>query len=799
MLRLRLIIICVLLTATEARADDADAIRFNRDIRPILSDKCFACHGPDSGHRQADLRLDVAESALVDRGGYAAVVPGDMAASELIARITSEDAELRMPPAESGKELSPEEIALLTRWIEVGAKYELHWSLAPLTKPEVPAVDATLVSSLDADAAAIDAFIIDRLRHEELEPSLIADPVSLIRRLSFDLTGLPPARADVERFVADPSDTEYLRLVEQYLASPHYGERMAVYWLDLVRFSDTVGYHGDQDHQIAPYRDYVIHAFMTNMPFDQFTTEQLAGDLLEEPTTDQLIATGYNRLLQTSHEGGVQPREYLAKYSADRVRNLGGVWLGATTGCCECHDHKFDPYTQRDFYSLEAFFADIDEERTFSGGDSVPTKREPEMDVQSPLIRYRVDVATARLTEVQSQLAALTADPTTNADQIASLQTEQAAIEREREKLAAVIQRTMITQAVEPRTIRVLPRGNWLDETGEIVEPNTPGSLPPCDGDGRRRTRLDLARWLTSPEQPQTPKVFVNRLWYLFFGNGLSRSLDDAGNQGEWPSHPELLDWLAAEFRDGWDMKKMVRMIVLSRTYRLSSQATAAQHERDPLNRLFSHQNTWRLPAEFIRDNALAVSGLLVDQLGGYESRPYQPEGYYAELNFPMRTYAADRDRQQYRRGVYMHWQRTYLHPMLRAFDAPTREECTARRAQSNTPSAALVLLNDPSFVEAARSLAARVLREGGDDDAARLDWLWSEVLSRQPDVFEVGVIQTLLAQSRDRVAADPASAEGILSVGLAPVPDDVDHRELAAWTAVTRALLNVGEGITRP
>ncbi len=782
-------------------ADDAStvAIQFNRDIRPILSDKCFACHGPDAAHREADLRLDVSESALLDRGGYAAIVSGDIDASELVARIVSEDESIHMPPADSGKELSDEEIHLLTRWIEEGAEYELHWSLAPLERPAVPEVDPQLLSSISESSADIDAFIVSRMVEQGLEPSPIADPVTLIRRLSFDLTGLPPSREDVERFVADPSDAEYQRLVYQYLDSPQYGERMAVYWLDLVRFADTVGYHGDQDHRIAPYRDYVIHAFMTNMPFDQFTIEQLAGDLLEEPTTDQLIATGYNRLLQTSHEGGVQQREYLAKYAADRVRNLGSVWLGVTTGCCECHDHKYDPYTQHDFYSLEAFFADIDEMRTFRGGDTVPTKREPEMDVQSPLTRYRMRQIEARLTEVESTLTSLTEAATSDPAQIASLQEEQAALTRELEKLGSFVLRTMITQSVEPRTIRVLPRGNWLDDTGEIVEPNTPESLPPIDVGERRRTRLDLARWLVSPEQPQTPRVFVNRLWYLFFGQGISRSLDDSGNQGDWPSHPQLLDWMAVEFQQSWDVRDMVETIVLSRTYRQSSLKTELKEGRDPLNRWFSHQNSWRLPAEFVRDNALAVSGLLVDQLGGNESRPYQPAGYYSELNFPARVYVSDRDRQQYRRGVYMHWQRMFLHPMLRAFDAPTREECTARRPQSNTPAAALVLLNDPTFVEAARCLAARVMQEGGDDDASRLRWLWSEVLSRSPDEFEVGVMASLLAHTRQQVSTDPESAIAILSVGLAPTPDGVDSHELAAWTSVCRAVLNLGEGITRP
>src|SRR5262245_42094523 len=460
---------------------------------------------------------------------------------------------------------------------------------------------------------------------------------------------------------------------------------MATYWLDLVRYADTVGYHGDQDHHATPYRDYVIDAFNLNLPFDQFTREQLAGDLLPNPTTDQKIATCYNRLLQTSHEGGVQPKEYLAIYAADRVRNLSAVWMGATVGCAQCHDHKFDPYTSRDFYSLAAFFADVDEERHLRGGgsDTVPTKRPPEIPVHTKRERQRLADFDARIADLEKRPA--------DDEQKKQL----AALTKQRDSLRKATRLVMVTQAVTPRTVRILPRGNWLDESGPVVDPAVPAFLGKLPAD-RRATRLDLANWLTDAKAGAgglTARVFVNRLWYLCFGVGLSKSLEDFGGQGEPPVYPELLDNLAVEFvESGWDVKHMVKLIVTSRSYRQASLESPALRDRDPENRLYARQGRWRLPAEMVRDNALAASGLLVVDVGGGVAKPYQPAGYYRHLNFPKREYVSDTDVRQWRRGVYVHWQRQYLHPMLRAFDAPVREECTAQRPRSNTPLAALVL-----------------------------------------------------------------------------------------------------------
>ncbi len=725
---------------------DAGEIQFNRDILPILADKCFACHGPDDSHRKADLRLDTHEGSLADLGGYAAVAPGAPGKSELLTRITTDDEDDLMPPPDTGKQLNADEKKLLRDWIAQGGVYEAHWAYIPPTRPVVPSV-----SDRAWPSGAIDWFIMARLESENLLPSPQADPATLARRLHFDLTGLPPSPGLAERLANDQSPEAYTRVVDELLASPRFGERLASYWLDLVRYADTVGYHGDQDHAITPYRDWVIKAFNDNLPFDQFTAEQLAGDLLPNATVNQKIASGYNRLLQTSHEGGVQMKEYLAKYSADRVRNLSNAWLGATMGCSECHDHKYDPFTQRDFYSLAAFFADVNDDKTFSGTNTLPTKREPEMQVVSPLA-----VSRAGLT------------------------------------------RTMVTGRVKPRTIRVLPRGNWMDDSGEIVAPAVPNFLPALKAKGRAN-RLHLAQWLVSADNPLTARVFVNRLWYLFFGSGLSRSLDDTGSRGEWPTHPALLDWLAVEFTgSNWNIKHIVRLIVTSSAYRQSSLVTPQLREHDPENRLFARQGRFRLQAETIRDNALAVGGLLNDQMGGQAAKPYQPAGYYAPLNFPQRTYKADVNSNQYRRGVYVHWQRQFLHPMFRAFDAPTREECTAQRPVSNTPLAALTLMNDPTFIEAAKGFALRILNEAGSTDRQRLAWAWHTSLGREPSNDELTVARVFLGEMRKRYQTDTNAAAELLTVGMMQMPSGVAKPEAAAWTVLGQALLNLSETITR-
>lgn len=995
----------------------AETVRFNRDIRPILSDNCFACHGPDAATRKADLRLDTRDGLLADFYGDRVVAPGEPSGSLLFQRITATDPDDVMPPPKSGKTLAAAQKETIRTWIEQGATWEGHWAYQPLERPAPPSVAAT-----PWIRNPIDRFILAGIERAGLRPAAEADRRTLIRRLSFDLLGLPPSPSEVDAFVADPEPNAYERLVDRLLASPHFGERLALYWLDLVRYADTDGFHADNYRSVWPYRDYVIRAFNENKPFDQFTIEQLAGDLLPEATLETRVASTYNRLGRSTEEGGAQPKEYLLKYAADRVRSVGTVWLGSTTGCAECHDHKFDPYTAKDFYRLAAFFADIKEQGvgkregspvpaeaqsaelakldeqlarderaletftpelrsalttweqatlerlankpsawlpvepaslTSSGGASLAVQPDgtilssgvnPARDTYTLVVPARLPRITALrlevfthpdfpnhglgrgngnivLTEVNvalrrpgseptpvpiahaladfsqngwpienvldgkpetgwavaghekpadHQAAFLFASPVSGsddaelvvtlrhesaherhnigrfrlslteveaptldpaalpADVLAALQTapdrrqpEQiatleshflsitprlaevrarlAANRQARQELEARIPTTLMTETVEPRVTRVLPRGNWMDESGEIVQPAPPEFLAGAPDGDRRQTRLDLARWLVADDNPLTPRVFVNRLWRLFHGVGLSKNVTDFGAQGEWPRHPELLDWLAVEFRDsGWDVKHLVRLLVTSATYRQSSQASLTVIERDPFNRLHARQARFRLSAEMIRDNALAVSGLLVDDIGGPSVKPYQPAGYWDQLNFPKRTWEADHGEALYRRGLYVFWCRTFLHPSLLSFDACTREESSAERAPSNTPLQALTLLNDPIFVEAARVFAARILSEGGDQAERRLAWAVHETLGRAPDPAESEILLDLYRSERERYAAEAEAAQALAAVGRAPAAEDLPAIELAAWTEVARALINLDETIVR-
>jgi hypothetical protein len=763
----------------------AEEPRFNRDIRPILSDRCFTCHGPDANKREAELRLDTQEGAH-----EFAVAPGDAENSDLLARVMSDDPEYRMPPPGSKKKpLTEHEVELVGQWIKAGAKYEPHWAYIPPERAAVPEAGAEWARN------PIDRFIVAKLAPTGFGPATEADRATLVRRLYFDLTGLPPTPEQVDAFVADERPDAYEQLATQLLASPAYGERMASWWFDLVRFASTVGYHGDQDHRITPYRDYVIKSFNDNLPFDQFTIEQLAGDLLPNPTMWQLVASGYNRLLQTTHEGGAQDAEYRAKHLADRVRNASEAWLGASMGCAECHDHKFDPFTQDDFYSLGAFFADVEHYGSFEGigNNTVPSERPPEMLAWTLPVYEKIRELDSKIAELETTLVGKI-DPKweERRDQLTALK-------RERVDLEGQFTPTMITQAIEPREVRVLPRGNWMDLSGRVATPHVPHFLPQIDSDGRRATRLDLARWMVARDQPLTARVTINRLWHRFFGEGLSKTLLDIGSQGECPPNQELLDWLAVEFMEsGWDVKHTVRLMVESAAYRQASQARPEVEAADPQNRLVARQSRWRLDAEQIRDNALAVSGLLVMKTGGEISKPYQPAGYYAPLNFPQREYAASTDESQFRRSVYVHWQRQFLHPWLMAFDAPTREECTAQRPISNTPSAALVLLNDPSFVEGARALAARIVGGNFAEDDQRMRWAWRRVTGRDGTSEELAVLAALLAKHRQHYSVQGEAARALTSVGISPRNEEIPAGELAAWTSVSRALLNVNETISR-
>ena len=727
-----------------AVAKDVD---FNRDVRPILSQNCYVCHGPDKEHRKAKLRLDTEEGF---KKVFLKTNPTD---SEIIHRITSHDPDEIMPTPESGKSLSSEEIKILTQWVKEGGEYSQPWAYTKPVWNPVKNEGNPWVHNW------IDSILLDHWSKIGMTPSSDSNKVTLIRRLSFDLTGLPPKPEIIKKYLsATNPEAVYLDIVQEFLDSDHYGERMSMYWLDLVRFADTVGYHGDQDHNISPYRDYIMEAFNQNMPFDQFTREQLAGDLLDSPSIDQKVATGYNRLLQTSHEGGVQPREYLAIYAADRIRNVSGVWMGATVGCAQCHDHKYDPYTARDFYSMSAFFADIDEEQHFKvGSNALPTKRPPEI----PVLSFRDREKLKRLESMKSQTQEII-------NEIKSI--------KGRERL------TMVTQSVKPRVTRILPRGNWLDDTGEIVQPAVPAFLGDLKVEDRRANRLDFANWLVDPENGVgglTARVFVNRLWYLMFGEGISTSLDDFGGQGSPPTIPALLDNLSVEFyKNGWDIKGLIKLIVTSHAYKLSSNSDSKTKSVDPLNYHFSHQSMHRLPAEMIRDNILETSGLLFKEYGGPSVKPFQPKGYYKHLNFPKREYQAHTDKRRLKRSVYIHWQRQFLHPMLQAMDAPTREECVAKRSKSNSPVAAMVLLNDPSFYEAAEEFAKIIIQSANSDDE-RIKFAFQRALSRDPDELEENIINQLLKNIRQGLSND-------------------GQLDLLCWTAVTRAIFNFSEFNTR-
>jgi len=833
-----------LLCACAASLPAVEPVDFNRDIRPILSDNCFACHGHDASHRKAKLRLDVREAALAKE----AFVPGKPEASELVKRLSLTDPDEVMPPPDSHKKLSPEQKELLRRWIAEGAQYQNHWSYDAPVKPAAPAADR-----------AIDALVETRLRAKGLQPVGEADRRTLARRLHLDLLGLPPTPEEVDAFVADQSPDAYARLVERLLASPHYGERLAQGWLDVVRYADTIGYHSDTPRNVWPYRDYVIRSFNQNKRFDRFTLEQVAGDLLPDSDVEAKVGSGFNRLLLTTEEGGAQAKDYQQRMLTDRVRAIGAAWLGQTTGCAQCHDHKFDPFTQRDFYSLGAFFADIhepdigrreegmlvvnaaDEQRLAElagaatrarqtldsalgglGAQLAAWEKEAAEDLAAtaPTAPAAKTKAKAKAKSPDAALAAKApailqkpeakrsaAEKMTLRDYLLSLHPEAlkaeraavAAAQRDHDTFRAGLPKSLVTtKAAAVRTVRILPRGNWMDESGEVVKAAFPHYLPQPKLDGRTPNRLDLARWLVSRENPLTARVTMNRLWMQFFGTALSKNPGDLGAQGELPPNQALLDWLAVEFMDsGWDVKHMVRLIVSSQAYRRASVTPPGLAAADPYNRELARQSPYRLDAELVRDNALAIAGLLVPKVGGPSVKPYQPERYWENLNFPVREYVADKGESQHRRGLYVWWQRTFLHPSLLAFDAPSREEACTDRPRSNIPQQALVLLNDPTYVEAARAFATRTLAEAGDDDR-RLTWAWRRALQRTPEDAELATLRQVLAERRQAYQADPAAAQAFLKVGQTPPPATPAPAELAAWTHVTRVLLNLHETITR-
>ena len=853
-----------------------DKIAYNRDVRPILADTCFKCHGFDKNKRKADLRLDVREAALTKIDDIFPIVPGKPEASEVWKRIITKDEDDVMPPQDEHRQLSARDREVIRKWIEQGAEYQPHWAYLAPVRPAVP-----VENDAGFSRNPLDAIVLARQRAQGVKHAPEADPATLCRRLYLDLTGLPPKQADVDAFEremadaadnkvtrrqgdrvsdadftrspghpvtpsASPSDRVIGNLIDRLLSSPRYGERMAVWWLDLVRYADTAGYHSDNPRNVWPYRDYVIRAFNANKRFDQFTTEQIAGDLVQGSTADQKVASGYNRLTLTTEEGGAQAKQYEAKSVTDRVKSIGTTWLAQTFMCAECHDHKFDPFTTRDFYSLGAFFADIQEsaigrreEGMILADDAALAKlvmldgtlaknrahlaelvKASEAELRSAEADLRVRITTNPKDHAipKEVVAALSIEkPKRNAKQaqviadhiqrthplLAPVRKALDAAEAERKQFSDALPKTLVSVSTAPdfRMVRILPRGDWMNDKGEVVSPATPSYLPgaPKPAEGARLSRLDLANWLVSRTNPLTARTFVNRLWKQFYGIGLVKTLEDLGTQGEVPPNQPLLDWLAVEFMEsGWDVKHVVKLMVTSGAYRQSSIVPKELLARDPDNRDIARQSRWRLDAEFVRDNALSISGLVVQKIGGPSVKPYQPDGYWENLNFPVRKWEDDKDANQWRRGLYVWWQRSYVHPAMLAFDAPTREECAADRVRSNIPQQALVLLNDPEFVEAARAFAARILQEGGTTPEARIAWAWREATGRAAKPAEIETLRALLERQRAVFSQDANAAGEIIKVGHVPAPAGISPLDLAAYTTVARVILNLHETVTR-
>ncbi len=1034
----RVVAIGSLLLASIVAARAADTpLDFNRDVRPILSDRCFSCHGPDHEDRQAGLRLDLREPATTELdSGVTAVVPGNPAASELVTRITSTDPDVVMPPPRLNKPITPAEAAILQRWIKEGAEYRGHWAFERVERPAVPVTKNTAWSK-----TPIDQFIFARLEQEGLSPNPEADRVTLSRRLALDLTGLPPAPAAVDAFLADTSADAYERYVDSLLANPHYGERMAIEWLDAARYADSHGYQTDSSRSNWPWRDWLIRAFNDNLPFDQFTIHQLAGDMLENPSRDQIIATGFNRNHRINGEGGIIAAEWRVETIIDRVETTGQTWMGLSAGCARCHDHKYDPISQREFYSLFAIFNNVPESGTImgsqnrSGGNSDPLHLIPSPEQEQELARLNQVVADAEtvvkaevanisdlvknwerdirpalaspheawqtfeplelrsaggasfrrsedgswfvegklppkdtyefetlvpadrlgglrievlpdatlagnggygrsgngnivVTKIEAeieppgdakaipvelvraeasyeqngwpasgvlqlkgqkakgwaidghdpekreprQIAVFPAKPVSlpeNARLVVRIRQEafdghmigrfrlsfsedepamlgvdgstlppevreaiavesaerspehRQAIEKfYREKVDGPIKRAeaardaakksvdsfrnalpsaMVMKEGPVRDAFLLIRGEY-DKQGDKVEAGLPEFLPPLP-EGTKPDRLALANWLVSRDHPLTARVWVNRMWERFFGTALCKTSENLGSQAEYPSHPELLDWLAADFMEsGWDMKQFVKLLVTSAVYRQNATVTPEKLDRDPANRLLARAPRIRLPGESVRDAALAASGLLVPTIGGPSVRPWMPDGVWDETSKygDLRGYKPDTGPGRYRRTMYTIWKRTAAPPTMLLFDAPNREVCIVKRSRTNTPLQALALLNETTFVESAHGLATRMVAEGAATPADRITHGFRLAIGRTPTGSELATLVAGFADDLARFSAEPAAAEKYIAVGMVTKPDDIPAPEFAAYSLAANVILNLDEFVMR-
>ncbi|QVL31239.1 DUF1553 domain-containing protein [Telmatocola sphagniphila] len=786
----------------------APPVSYGRDVRPILSENCFYCHGQDTNHRKADLRLDTAEGQKAEK----LIIPGKPSESELVQRILSHDADKMMPPPKSNRKLTDAQKEILQRWIAEGAKFEGHWAFQTPVRPAVPKVASV--------SNPIDAFIRSKLAAEKISPASEAEKTALIRRLTLDLIGLPPTPEEVDAFLKDTSANAYEKVVDRLLANPHYGERMALPWLDAARYADSNGFQQDGDTFQWVWRDWVVKALNDNMPYDRFSIEQLAGDLLPNATLDQKIASAFNRNHLVNGEGGAIPEEQRFNILFDRVDVTATNWLGLTMACCQCHDHKYDPLTQKDYYSLLAAFNNVSENGAAGYQSSKTRVSPPFIEAPSPeqkamaasLDKIAGDLRSA-LTEKQKlwelrakndkKLEAILKNPaqakTHFEEKVEAKLAElvKAAEAEARNYKADEIPKVMIMADDRPRESHILDRGEYLKKK-EKVTFAVPATLPPLPKEAPKN-RLGLARWLFTPEHPLTARVAVNRMWQTFFGVGLVKTSEDFGVQGDVPLQAELLDWLAVEFREsGWNVKKIHRLIVTSATYKQSSRVSAEVLAKDPENRYLTRFPRVRLPAMILRDLALATSGLLDLRIAGKPVYPYQPDGIWETLAITKErdfTYPNSSGADLYRRSLYTFWRRTISPANM--FDASARQVCKVKPSVTNTPLHALTTLNDPTWTEAARALAVKTVKSEANTDG-RLAYIYRRVLSRAPTEKEKKILQRMLDEQTAFYKKDEPAAKKLLSVGASPMDPSVDAVTQAAWTNLCLAIFNLDEALTR-
>ncbi|NIJ54465.1 hypothetical protein FHS68_003647 [Dyadobacter arcticus] len=739
-------------------------ISYNFDVRPILSDKCLACHGPDANKREAGLRLDIAEEAyraLKENPSAHAIVPGKPELSQMYLRISTTDTSMQMPPKSSNLRLSAYEIDLLKAWIKQGAKYEKHWAFTVPKKPALPAVKKEGWSKNE-----IDLFILARQEQKGLSPNEEADQERLLKRLSLDLTGLPPTLAMMDGFVANQNANAYEKVVDKLLASPEYGERMALPWLDVARYSDSYGYQMDNYRSQWPWRDWVIHALNKNISYKDFITWQLAGDLIPNANKEQLLATGFNRNHKITEEGAVDEEEYRITYVTDRSDTFGKALLGVTMECAHCHDHKYDPFSQKEYYQMFSFFNNVNEMRaTYTAID--PSVGKPESFAKKPMMEISNE-------DVKSILKFVNKPDTS--------------------RLIVSVMGDLDTT----RKTYVLKRGVF-NAYGDQVQPGTPKSILPFDPK-YPKNRLGLAQWLFDKRNPLTARVFVNRMWQEFFGRGIVKTSGDFGMQGELPTHPALLDWLAVDFMEhNWDMKRLVKQVVMSATYRQSVVVTPEKRDADPENIYLARSPRYRIQAEFIKDLVLSSSGLLVKTIGGPSVKPYQPEGLWESAtaggDVMLSVYRQDHGASLYRRGMYTFVKRTVPPPSMGIFDASNRDLCEISRQKTNTPLQALVMMNDPTVLEASRVLADRLLSEKSETKA-KITKAFRMIICRTPTDKEIAVLTEYYAG--EAKSMNIKQAERLLSVGEYPQSNKADKKLLVAMMRVISTIYNLEEAITK-